>query len=107
KEAWFDRVVQNIRDMAEIKQRRGLDVTIGLQMVLMPAYEDQIMPLARLGKELRPDYLVIKHCSDNEDGDLGVDYRGYSRMYDTLRAAESLSDAQYKVQVKWSKIEAE
>ena len=107
KESWFDRVVQNIRDMVEIKQRRGLGVTIGLQMVLMPAYEDQIMPLARLGKELRPDYLVIKHCSDNEDGDLGVDYRGYSRMYDTLRAAEALSDAQYRVQVKWSKIEAE
>ena len=107
KEAWFDRVVQNIRDMVEIKQRLGLSVTIGLQMVLMPQYEDQIMPLAQLGKELRPDYLVIKHCSDNEDGGLGVNYGGYSRLYDTLRAAEALSDEQYKVQVKWSKIEAE
>jgi len=44
-----------------------------LQMVLMPEYADQIIPLARLGKELRPDYLVIKHCSDDEDGSLGVD----------------------------------
>lgn len=107
KESWFDRVVQNIRDMVEIKQRMGLPVTIGLQMVLMPQYEDQIMPLAELGKELRPDYLVIKHCSDNEDGDLGVNYGGYSRLYDRLHAAEALSDEQYKVQVKWSKIEAE
>ena len=107
KEAWFDRVVQNIRDMVEVKKRLELSVTIGLQMVLMPQYEDQIMPLALLGKELRPDYLVIKHCSDNEDGDLGVNYGGYSRLYDTLRAAEALSDEEYKVQVKWSKIEAE
>jgi len=107
KEAWFDRVVQNIRDMVDIKKQQGLDVTIGLQMVLMPEYEDQIMPLAKLGKELRPDYLVIKHCSDNEDGDLGVNYGGYSRMFDTLRAAEALSDDEYSVQVKWSKIEAE
>jgi MoaA/NifB/PqqE/SkfB family radical SAM enzyme len=107
KEAWFDRVVQNIRDMVEIKRRNNLGVTIGLQMVLMPQYEDQIMPLARLGQELRPDYLVIKHCSDNEDGDLGVNYGGYSRLYDTLRAAEALSSEDYKVQVKWSKIEAE
>lgn len=107
KEVWFDRVVQNIRDMVEIKQRMELPVTIGLQMVLMPQYEDQIMPLAELGRELRPDYLVIKHCSDNEDGDLGVNYGAYSRLYDTLRAAEALSDEQYKVQVKWSKIEAE
>ena len=80
--------VQNIRDMAEIKQRDNLPVTIGLQMVLMPEYEDQILPLARLGKELRPDYLVIKHCSDNEDGDLGVDYGAYQRLYDKLREAE-------------------
>jgi MoaA/NifB/PqqE/SkfB family radical SAM enzyme len=107
KEHWFDRVSQNIRDMADIKRENGLDVTIGMQMVLMPEYADQIMPLARLGKELRPDYLVIKHCSDDEDGTLGVDYGGYKDLYETLHAAEALSDETYSVQVKWSKIEAE
>jgi MoaA/NifB/PqqE/SkfB family radical SAM enzyme len=106
KEAWFDRVCQNIRDMVEIKRRDKLPVTIGLQMVLMPEFHDQIMPLARLGKELRPDYLVIKHCSDNEDGDLGVNYAAYEKLYGTLREAEALSDDEYKVVVKWSKIEA-
>ena len=106
KENWFDRVCQNIRDMVEIKRRDKLPVTIGLQMVLMPQFEDQIMPLAQLGKELRPDYLVIKHCSDNEDGDLGVDYNAYEKLYGTLREAEALSDDEYKVVVKWSKIEA-
>jgi MoaA/NifB/PqqE/SkfB family radical SAM enzyme len=106
KESYFDRVIQNIRDMVDIKQRDGLGVTIGLQMVLMPQYRDQIMPLARLGKELRPDYLVIKHCSDNEDGDLGVDYSAYGALYDTLHEAEALSDEGYRVAVKWSKIDA-
>jgi MoaA/NifB/PqqE/SkfB family radical SAM enzyme len=104
KEHWFDRVCQNIRDMVAIKKRDNLPVTIGLQMVLMPEYADQILPLARLGKELRPDYLVIKHCSDDEDGSLGVDYSGYEAMYDLLREAEALSDDEYKVVVKWSKI---
>jgi MoaA/NifB/PqqE/SkfB family radical SAM enzyme len=107
KEHWFDRVCQNIRDMVEIKKRDKLPVTIGLQMVLMPQYQDQILPLARLGKELRPDYLVIKHCSDNEDGDLGVDYGAYKELYDTLHEAEALSDEDYQVTVKWSKIAAE
>lgn len=106
KEAWFDRVRQNIADMVEIKKRDNLPVTIGMQMVLMPEYEDQIIPLAKFGKELRPDYLVIKHCSDDEDGSLGVDYDNYQRMYDKLREAEALSDDEYKVRVKWSKIEA-
>lgn len=107
KEEWFHKVCQNVRDMVAIKQANNLKVTIGLQMVLMPEDEDQILPLARLGKELRPDYLVIKHCSDNEAGDLGVDYTGYNRLYDKLREAEALSDDGYLVKVKWSKIMAE
>jgi len=106
KEKWFDRVCQNITDMVEIKRRDNLNVTIGLQMVLMPEYADQVLPLARLGKKLRPDYLIIKHCSDDEDGTLGVDYSGYEKVYDTLHQAESLSDDEYKVVVKWSKIKA-
>ncbi len=105
KEHWFDRVCENIRDMVAIKKRDNLPVTIGMQMVLMPQYEDQILPLARLGKELRADYLVIKHCSDNEDGDLGVNYAGYKSLYDKLHEAETLSDDGYKVRVKWSKID--
>lgn len=106
KEEWFDRVCQNIRDMVDIKRKNNLKVTIGLQMVLMPQLADQILPLAKLGKELRPDYLVIKHCSDNEDGDLGVDYNKYDQLYDLLKEAEALSDEAYLVKVKWSKIEA-
>ena len=107
KEEWFHRVVENVRHMTEIKRRDRLGVTIGLQMVLMPQYADQIVPLARLGKELRVDYLVIKHCSDNENGDLGVDYRGYSKLNDLLHEAESYSDSGYQCTVKWSKIQAQ
>lgn len=106
KEHWFERVCDNIRDMVRIKKRDNLPVTIGLQMVLMPQYADQVLPLARLGKELRPDYLVIKHCSDDEDGTLGVNYSAYGQLYDLLHQAEALSDDEYKVVVKWSKIQA-
>ena len=59
------------------------------------------IPLAKLGKELQPDYLIIKHCSDNEDGDLGVDYSGYEKIYGLLEKAESYSDENYKVKIKW------
>jgi len=106
KPEWFDRVCQNIRDMMEIKRRNNLPVTIGMQMVLMPQDADQILPFAQLGKELRPDYAVIKHCSDNEAGSLGVNYSAYGCLHDLLHQAEALSDAEYQVVVKWSKIEA-
>jgi len=107
KEDWFDKVCENIKTMVRMKKEKNLKVTIGLQMVLMPEYEDQIIPLAKLGKDLRPDYLVIKHCSDNEDGFLGVDYGGYKKMYDKLHEAETYSDSEYQVSVKWSKIQDE
>ena len=107
KEKWFDRVCQNIRDMMDIKKKNNLKVTIGMQMVVMPEYEDQILPLAKLGQELSPDYLVLKHCSDDEEGNLGVDYKGYERLFNKFTEAESYSTDDYKVVAKWSKIKAE
>lgn len=104
KESSFDRVCQNIKDMIKIKNRDNLNVTIGMQMVLMPKDADQIMPFAKLGKKLQPDYAVIKHCSDNEDGSLGIKYEEYKKLYPLLKKAETYSDENYKCIIKWSKI---
>jgi MoaA/NifB/PqqE/SkfB family radical SAM enzyme len=107
KPEWFHQVTRNIRDMVEIKRRNNLDVTIGMQMVLMPQYGDQILPLAQLAVELEPDYLVIKHCSDDEKGSLGVDYSKYRDLYPLLCEAEAMSNDRTQIVVKWSKIESE
>lgn len=107
KESYFHQVVDNLKDMVAIKKKNNLDVTIGMQMVLMPEDADQVIPLAKLGKEIRPDYLVIKHTSDSEDGDLGVDYSKYAALDSLLHEAESYSDDAYQVSVKWSKINSE
>lgn len=104
KPEFFDKVCENIKTMRRIKDSEGLAVTIGMQMVFDPRYADQLIPLAKLGKELRPDYLVLKHCSDDEDGSLGTDYAAYAQHYETLKQAESYSDETYQVHVKWSKI---
>jgi MoaA/NifB/PqqE/SkfB family radical SAM enzyme len=88
----------------QIKKRENLNVTIGLQMVLLPEFADQIIPLAKLGKELNVDYLVIKHCSDDENGSLGVDYTKYFGLIDNLKKAEEISTPEYFVKAKWSKI---
>ena len=100
----FDKVCSVIRRSVNIKRRRNLPVTIGLQMVLMPQFTDQILPLARLGKELGADYLVIKHCSDDEDGSLKVDYSRYHALTGLLQEAEALSTKDYLVRAKWSKL---
>lgn len=104
READFYRVLNVIKECVKIKKEKKLAVTLGLQMVLMPEFQDQIIPLAKLGKELRPDYLVIKHCSDDVESTLGVKYDKYFDLADLLREAENYSDDEYLVKAKWSKI---
>jgi len=104
KETAFHKVVNTVREAVRIKKEKQLAVTIGLQMVLMPQFADQIMPLVSLGKDLLVDYLVIKHCSDDESGSLGVDYSKYHQLVDLLEQAEGKSDHTYVVRAKWSKI---
>lgn len=103
KDCYF-KVINTVKECVKIKKRDKLEVTLGLQMVLLPAFEDQIIPLARLGKELGVDYLIIKHCSDDEMGSLGVNYLQYYDMINILKEAEAFSDDKYLVRVKWSKI---
>ncbi len=106
KEGYFEQVCSNIKLMARIKKDMGLKVTIGLQMVFMPEFADQAIPLAKLGALLGADYLVIKHCSDDETGSLGVDYAKYKDedIRAILKEAEGYSNDHYLVKVKWSKI---
>jgi MoaA/NifB/PqqE/SkfB family radical SAM enzyme len=101
---FFSQVCQNIRDMVRMKKAGLSQCTVGMQMVFKPDYEDQLIPLAKLAVELEADYLVIKHCSDDEFGTLGVKYGDYERTYPTLLAAQSLSNDRTRIQVKWSKI---
>lgn len=102
--AAYEKVIQTIRRCVEIKREKKLEVTIGLQMVLMPHMGSQVLPLARLGRELGVDYLVIKHCSDDDQGNLGVEYDKYFGLVEILKSAEALSTDTYTVQAKWSKI---
>ena len=107
KEECYHKVLKTVKECVRIKNENKLDVTLGIQMVLMPQFYDQIIPLAKLGKELGVDYTVIKHCSDDEEGRLGVDYLKYFGLIDLLKEAESYSENGYAVKAKWSKILSE
>ena len=104
KEECFFKVCDNVRKCVEIKKKKNLNVTLGLQMVLLPGFKNQIIPLAKLGKELGVDYFVIKHCSDDENHALGIDYLKYFGLTKLLKKAESYSESNYLVKAKWSKI---
>ena len=100
----FEKAMNNIKYAVSLKKKLGLNVTLGIQMVLMPEFKDEIIPFAKLAVDLGVDYGVIKHCSDDEMGNLGVDYSKYEELYETLKDAEKLSNENTKVIVKWEKI---
>ena len=103
----FDRAMKNIKYAVELKRKKKLDVTLGIQMVLMPEFKDEIIPFAKLAVDLGVDYGVIKHCSDDELGTLGIDYSKYEAMYPLITQAENMSNDKTKIIAKWSKIKDE
>lgn len=100
----FDRAMLNIKYAVELKKKLNLKVTLGIQMVLMPEFATEILPFAKLAVDLGVDYGVIKHCSDDEFGSLGVNYGMYEDMYPMLKEAEIMSNEKTKIIIKWEKI---
>ena len=85
----------------------NLGVTLGIQMVLTPDFKNEIIPFSKLALDLGVDYGVIKHCSDDEQGSLGIDYSKYEDMFPLISEAEKMSNSQTKIIAKWSKIKDE
>lgn len=104
KPEWYDQVVQNVKDAMDIKRRYKLGVTINMQLVCEPKYEPELVPFASLASEIRPDYAIVKHCADDVDGQLGIDYSKYEKLHDTFRRIESMGDDEFKIVVKWNRI---
>tara|TARA_B100000674_G_C37947036_1_gene965386 strand:- start:344 stop:1522 length:1179 start_codon:yes stop_codon:yes gene_type:complete len=100
----YERAMSHIKYAVDLKKKLKLNVTLGIQMVLMPEFKDEILPFAKLAIDLGVDYGVIKHCSDDEMGTLGVDYSKYSSLYEKLEEAEKLTNDETKIIVKWDKI---
>lgn len=96
----YDKVIETMKKAVDIREKKDLAVTIGMQMVLMPDFADQILPLTKLGREIGVDYLVIKHCSDDEEGTLGVNYEKYDAVIPVLKEAETYSTDKYQVSAK-------
>ncbi len=102
----FELLIEKIKALVKIKKENNYNCTLGLQMVLIPECFDQVIAEAKLGAELGVDYFVIKQCSDSEYKEIGINYEDYQSIEDILKQAESYSNDDYVVQVKWNKIGA-
>jgi len=100
----FHKVLDNIKLCVDTKNKLGLETAIGLQMVVVHDNTQDIVPLAKLGRELGVDYLVIKPCSDTYQGTIGSPSEEYLQIEDIFKEAETYSNDDYLVSVKWQKM---
>ena len=102
----FSMVIESIRFCVATKKNKSLNLTIGLQMVLTPSNVNQVVALAKLGKSLGVDYLVVKQCSDTVESRLGFfnKFDQYDSFFGILKEAEAEQTDKYQVIVKWKKI---
>lgn len=110
-EKCFHKAIHTIGEAVKVKKQNNLDVTLGMGMVLMPHYADQIIPVVKLAKDLGVDYVIIKHCSDDEQQALrrkyGFNFAQYRPLYPLFKAVEAQSTKDFKVAIKWTKIQGE
>jgi radical SAM protein with 4Fe4S-binding SPASM domain len=107
---WLERVIKGtellVKGKSEknIRNGKGVPTSIGYQMVLTDRNLDQVIPLAKLGRDMGIDYTVIKSCSDTPDGRLGAPHEKYLELADVFKKAETYSTDNYKVIVRWDKL---
>lgn len=81
----FEKVLENIKKAVQIKRKNNYDCVIGVQIVVLPENEDEILLLARKLSAAGADYLVIKPYSPHPLGgdeaikieDLGYEKPGF------------------------------
>ena len=61
----FDQALRNLAKAAEIRAKKGLKVTLGAQMVLLPENQNECTLLAQRARDAGLDYVVIKPYSQH------------------------------------------
>lgn len=89
----FQKVLNNLKDAVAIKKRDGLSVTIGIQLLLIPANIKEVLILAKALKKIGVDYLTIKpysqHPLSGSRIDPGFKYERCAFLKKDLEAVEN------------------
>jgi MoaA/NifB/PqqE/SkfB family radical SAM enzyme len=101
----YYKVIKNIEKCVKMKRQYDLRVTIGLQMVLISECANQIVPFAKLGRDIGVDYAVIKQCSQSAGVMHNLVIEDYEKFEPLFQEAESYSNSSYDVIIKRRKMQ--
>ncbi len=104
-----DIVLKNLENAVKIKHRDKLDVTLGIQQVLLPENAKDVYALALRAREIGVDYFVLKPFSlhgENEhykDGVSAIALR--DENLEMLECAQKLSTNSFTSIIRWKTFE--
>lgn len=84
----FDSVIKNLSYAVKIKRQNGYKCAMGMQLVLLPENQHEVLHLTELARNIGMDYLVIKpysqHLLSKTDKYKNIKYSDYLHLSDTL-----------------------
>ena len=88
----YDKVIANIRTAVDLVRTNKWPCVLNMNLVCDPDQSDQLLPFARLAKDLGVHYAIIKHCwvDTHMDNMLHVDYKGYDRIERNTQSLRSV-----------------
>lgn len=98
KEEDFSMVLDNLKNAVQIKKEDRLNLTIGVQLLLIPENVAEVLNLARLLKKIGVDYLTIKPYSQHPLSRASLDPAfKYERHADLRNKMQGLGDKHFKI----------
>lgn len=97
----FEIVMQALKTATAIKKEMQLDVTLGVQFVLLPENASSVFDAANKAKQSGVDYFVVKPFYQNEENDYNVPDFSMMNYESELKRVESLSDDSFQSSVRW------
>ena len=90
---YFNKVLSNLEHAVKVRTERGHSCTLGLQIILLPENENDLVKLADICREIGLDYLVVKPYTRHYRNahDFQVQYDKYSDAAAALKAMETES----------------
>ena len=87
----FERIINNIRNAVKFKKENNLDVTIGVQFLLIPQNVSEILKLAKILKEIGVDNMQVKPYSQHPGSvnHFVINYEEYAHLEPELKKFNS------------------
>ena len=98
KSADFDKVISNLSKAVKIKMDNAYKCVLGMQLLLLPENQDEVLTLAGIARDIGIDYLVIKPYSQHPQSKTGqykeVKYKNFTYLAEEL---EKVSTEKFNV----------